>query len=104
MSLYLIIHHKIKIWGNASTALFLSQHQMEVSGQLHAPCASPLRKEPPAAHSRGGCIHHRASLDTVKECYVIPTGNKILTPQLSSMEPSNYTDKAIPGEMWTDIL
>jgi hypothetical protein len=39
----LIMHHKIKIYGgNASTALFLSQHQMEASGQLHAPSALPL--------------------------------------------------------------
>jgi len=50
MSLRLIMHHKIKKWENPSTALFLSQHQMEVSGQHHVPCALRLRKEPPAAH------------------------------------------------------
>jgi len=49
-ALYLIMHHKVKTWGNASIALFLSQHQMEDSGQLHTLFALPLRKEPLANH------------------------------------------------------
>jgi len=61
------MHHAMKTYGGVKAYLhaFLIQHQMEVSGQLHAPATLLSWKESPAPTETGGWMGSRDGLNMV---------------------------------------
>jgi hypothetical protein len=75
----------------------LSQHKLEVSGQLHAPAALPRGKSPPYPLDRrvGGPNDRSGRHGEVK--ILAPTGTRTSDPLVFQPVASHYTDYAIPA-------
>jgi hypothetical protein len=69
---------------------------MEVSGQLHAPTALPLKERAPATHWIGGWVGPRAVLDAVVK-RKIPSPHRDSNPRTPIVQPvaQRYTDWVI---------
>jgi hypothetical protein len=53
---------------------------MELSGQIHAPAALFLAKEPPMTHWIAGCVSFRAGLDVVKKIRNFTAAENLTSP------------------------
>jgi hypothetical protein len=83
--------------------IILTRHQMEVSGQLHAPAALPPGKEPPGSHWIGGWVDPRAVLDAVVK-RKIPSPGRESNPRTPIVQPvaQSHTDWAITALSFTN--
>jgi hypothetical protein len=68
---------------------------LEVSGQLHAPAALALGKEPSDTHWIGGWVGPRAGLDDVEKRKFLTLPGLELDPSVVQPVASRYTDYSI---------
>jgi hypothetical protein len=77
------------------------RHELEVSGQLHAPAALP-RERAPGTHFIGSWVDPRAGLEDMEKWKLLTLqGLELPPPMVVQSVASRYIDWAIPASIYT---